>query len=211
MLFEAVVSQSVRCRRAVAAVAVFVVLALGVLTGLVGLSAVQVDAQGLPTNSELTGSCEAHHCIHWQQSLVTSTEVTGYGTTDLAASGSQATGPKGATVPFEQMLVAARLTQAVSAAAVVAQGENESDPQTTPERRVVETSSSTRIDGVVIGLYAIAGVMTVMLAFFVWHTSPRRRLRLSRQRYKVSGSAQDGVRRAEPGNPGYVEAGDDMV
>ena len=34
----------------------------------------------------------------------------------------------------------------------------------------------------VIALWSIAAGMTVMLVLFLWHTSPRRRLRLARRR-----------------------------
>lgn len=56
-----------------------------------------------------------------------------------------------------------------------AQSEVEADP----DRRLVDRESSERIDAVVIALWTIAGVMTVLLGFFLWHTSPRRRLRLA--------------------------------
>ncbi len=69
-----------------------------------------------------------------------------------------------------------------TATTVVAQGGEGSDPLATPERRVVLRTSSEKVDAVVIALYSIAGGMTVMLGVFVWHTSPRRRLRISLQR-----------------------------
>ncbi len=64
---------------------------------------------------------------------------------------------------------------------------NDADTGTTgidegTERRLIQRSSSERIDGVVIALFSIAGALTVMLGFFLWHTSPRRRLRLARER-----------------------------
>lgn len=60
-----------------------------------------------------------------------------------------------------------------------AQSEVEADPDTDPDRRLVDRESSERIDAVVIALWTIAGVMTVLLGLFLWHTSPRRRLRLA--------------------------------
>ena len=65
-----------------------------------------------------------------------------------------------------------------------AQSEVEADPDPGPDRRLVDRESSARIDAVVIALWTIAGVMTVLLGLFLWHTSPRRRLRLA-----VGGSA----------------------
>ena len=55
----------------------------------------------------------------------------------------------------------------------------QSDPDSEPDRRLVDRESSERIDAVVIALWTIAGVMTVLLGLFLWHTSPRRRLRLA--------------------------------
>ena len=64
----------------------------------------------------------------------------------------------------------------------VAQSDEETDLSEGTERRLVERQSSERVDGVVIALFAIAGGMSVILAVFLWHTSPRRRLRLARAR-----------------------------
>lgn len=64
----------------------------------------------------------------------------------------------------------------------VAQSDEDTDLSEGTERRLVERQSSERVDGVVIALFAIAGGMSVMLAAFLWHTSPRRRLRLARAR-----------------------------
>ena len=50
------------------------------------------------------------------------------------------------------------------------------------ERQLIARESSTRVDAVVIALWSIAGAMTLLLALFIWHTSPRRRLRLARSR-----------------------------
>ncbi len=60
-----------------------------------------------------------------------------------------------------------------------AQSEVEADADLGTDRRLVGRESSERIDAVVIALWTIAGVMTVMLGLFLWHTSPRRRLRLA--------------------------------
>ena len=49
-----------------------------------------------------------------------------------------------------------------------------------PERRLVGRDSSESVDAVFFGLMSIAAGLSVMLVIFVWHTSPRRRLRLSR-------------------------------
>ena len=58
----------------------------------------------------------------------------------------------------------------------------QSDDGTEPDRRLVDRESSERIDAVVIALWSIAAGMSVMLVLFLWHTSPRRRLRLARRR-----------------------------
>lgn len=85
-----------------------------------------------------------------------------------------------------------------------AQSEVEGDPDSDPDRRLVDRASSERIDAVVIALWTIAGVMTVLLGFFLWHTSPRRRLRLA-------GGGSDGLSsEAEDGaEPAGEEAGED--
>ena len=57
--------------------------------------------------------------------------------------------------------------------------DDESDPLG-PERRLVGRDSSERVDAVFFALMAIAACLSAMLVIFVWHTSPRRRLRLSR-------------------------------
>ena len=106
----------------------------------------------------------------------------------LAASPvSAADDPDGAVVGAEGSDVA----RVVSSA----QSEVEADPDSDPDRRLVDRESSERIDAVVIALWTIAGVMTVLLGLFLWHTSPRRRLRLAR-----SGSAglSDEAEGAEP-------------
>ena len=63
-----------------------------------------------------------------------------------------------------------------------AQSDTEIDPESDTERRLVDRETSERVDAVVIALWSIAAGMTVMLVVFLWHTSPRRRLRLARRR-----------------------------
>ena len=63
-----------------------------------------------------------------------------------------------------------------------AQSDGGTDPESDGEQRLVGRESSERVDAVVIALWSIAVGMTVMLAVFLWHTSPRRRLRLARRR-----------------------------
>ena len=63
-----------------------------------------------------------------------------------------------------------------------AQSDVEADPQDGTDRRLVGRESSERVDAVVLALWSIAAGMTVMLGIFLWHTSPRRRLRLARRR-----------------------------
>ena len=63
-----------------------------------------------------------------------------------------------------------------------AQSDSEISPESDTEPRLVGRESSERVDGVVIALWSIAAGMTVMLVVFLWHTSPRRRLRLARRR-----------------------------
>ncbi|MCY3649472.1 MAG: hypothetical protein F4Y99_03550 [Acidimicrobiaceae bacterium] len=90
----------------------------------------------------------------------------------LAASPlSAADGPDGAVVGAE----GSDVVRVVSSA----QSEVEADPDSGSDRRLVDRESSERIDAVVIALWTIAGVMTVLLGLFLWHTSPRRRLRLA--------------------------------
>lgn len=60
-----------------------------------------------------------------------------------------------------------------------AQSGDEADTQPGPDRRLVGRESSERVDAVVIALWTIAAVMAVLLGLFLWHTSPRRRLRLA--------------------------------
>ena len=80
-----------------------------------------------------------------------------------------------------------------------AQSDVEADPEADPEggtdRRLVGRESSERVDAIVIALWSIAAGMTVMLGIFVWHTSPRRRLRLARrrstERYEADGEESE--------------------
>ena len=63
-----------------------------------------------------------------------------------------------------------------------AQSDVETDLEDGTDRRLVGRESSERVDAIVIALWSIAAGMTVMLGIFLWHTSPRRRLRLARRR-----------------------------
>ena len=60
-----------------------------------------------------------------------------------------------------------------------AQSDGGTDADSGPDRRLVGRESGERVDAVVIALWTIAGVMAVLLGIFLWHTSPRRRLRLA--------------------------------
>ena len=80
----------------------------------------------------------------------------------------------------------------------------QSDVEADPDRRLVDRESSERIDAVVIALWTIAGAMTVLLGFFLWHTSPRRRLRLA-----GAGSAGLSGEAAGGAEPAGEEAGED--
>ena len=96
-----------------------------------------------------------------------------------------------------------------------AQSEVEADPDSGSDRRLVDRESSVRIDAVVIALWTIAGVMTVLLGLFLWHTSPRRRLRLAGGGSAGwSGEAEGGAEPAgaEPGEdaPGKDSPGGDF-
>ncbi|MCY4663564.1 MAG: hypothetical protein OXC00_02735 [Acidimicrobiaceae bacterium] len=81
-----------------------------------------------------------------------------------------------------------------------AQSEVDADPDSGSDRRLVDRESSERVDAVVIALWTIAGAMTVMLGLFLWHTSPRRRLRLAASHSEeLSEEAEGGVEPAEDG------------
>ena len=85
-----------------------------------------------------------------------------------------------------------------------AQSEVDADPDSGSDRRLVDRESSERVDAVVIALWTIAGAMTVMLGIFLWHTSPRRRLRLAASHSAaLSEEAEGGAEPAED------EAGED--
>ena len=116
----------------------------------------------------------------------------------LAASpASAADGPDGGVVGAE----GADVLRVVGSA----QSEVDADPEADPDRRLVDRESSERVDAVVIALWTIAGVMTVLLGFFLWHTSPRRRLRLAASHpLEPSGEAEGG---AEPAEDAVGEAG----
>ncbi len=90
-----------------------------------------------------------------------------------------------------------------------AQSDTETDPESETEPRLVGRESSERVDGVVIALWSIAAGMTVMLAVFLWHTSPRRRLRLARRRstqlYDGEADQAEGAAGAEPAAEGATE------
>ena len=82
----------------------------------------------------------------------------------------------------------------------------QSELDTDPDRRLVDRESSERVDAVVIALWTIAVVMTVLLAIFLWHTSPRRRMRLAGNgSAELSGEADGDSESAEDG----YEAGED--
>ena len=86
-----------------------------------------------------------------------------------------------------------------------AQSELDTDTDSDPDRRLVDRESSERVDAVVIALWTIAVAMTVLLAIFLWHTSPRRRMRLagngsaelSEEADGDSESAEDGSEESE--------------
>lgn len=63
-----------------------------------------------------------------------------------------------------------------------AQSDIDPSPESDTEPRLVARETSERVDAVVIALWSIAAAMSVMLVLFLWHTSPRRRLRLARRR-----------------------------
>ncbi len=93
-----------------------------------------------------------------------------------------------------------------------AQSELDADADSGSDRRLVDRASSERIDAVVIALWAIAAVMTVLMGVFLWHTSPRRRLRLAGDgSARLSGEAEvdpepaGGESREARGDPGSAE------
>ena len=114
-------------------------------------------------------------------------------------------GPASATGEGEApMVVSAEVSSSLGVVST-AQSDTEISPDSDTEPRLVGRESSERVDGVVIALWSIAAGMTVMLVLFLWHTSPRRRLRLARRR---STQLYDGeADRAEDG-PGAGSEGD---
>ena len=93
-----------------------------------------------------------------------------------------------------------------------AQSDVEADPEDGTDRRLVGRESSERVDAVVIALWSIAAGMTVMLGIFLWHTSPRRRLRLARrrttERYEPEGEEpEEGSAEEGPAEEGSAEEG----
>lgn len=92
-----------------------------------------------------------------------------------------------------------------------AQSDTETNPESETERRLVGRESSERVDGVVIALWSIAAGMTVMLVVFLWHTSPRRRLRLARRRSTqlYDGEADQAEDAAGAGPAADAEAAED--
>lgn len=94
-----------------------------------------------------------------------------------------------------------------------AQSDTEIDPESDTQRRLVGRESSERVDGVVIALWSIAAGMTVMLVVFLWHTSPRRRLRLARRRSTqlYDGEADRAEGAADAGSGDDAEAVDDAA
>ena len=94
-----------------------------------------------------------------------------------------------------------------------AQSDTEISPESDNERRLVGRESSERVDGVVIALWSIAAGMTVMLVLFLWHTSPRRRLRLARRRSTqlYDGEAEQAAGAAEAASAGDTEVVDDAA
>ena len=91
-------------------------------------------------------------------------------------------GPVSATGEGEAPIVVSTEVSGSLGVVSTAQSDTEISPESDTERRLVGRESSERVDGVVIALWSIAAGMTVMLVVFLWHTSPRRRLRLARRR-----------------------------
>ena len=74
----------------------------------------------------------------------------------------------------------------------MAQADGDADPEAEADLRLIRRESSQRVDAAVIALWSIAGIMTVLLGVYVWHTSPRRRLRLARRRMTpIYGESQE--------------------
>ena len=109
--------------------------------------------------------------------------------------------------PEAPLVVSAEVSGSLGAVGT-AQSDTEVDPEPGTERRLVGRESSERVDGVVIALWSIAAGMTVMLVLFLWHTSPRRRLRLARRR---STQLYDGEADLAEAAAGAAPAGDAEV
>ena len=88
-----------------------------------------------------------------------------------------------------------------------AQSDVEADPEDGTDRRLVGRESSERVDAVVIALWSIAAGMTVMLGIFLWHTSPRRRLRLARRRSTERYEPDEDESEGGPAEEGPAEEG----
>lgn len=110
------------------------------------------------------------------------------------------------------MVVSAEVSSSLGAVST-AQSDTEISPESDTERRLVGRESSERVDGVVVALWSIAAGMTVMLVLFLWHTSPRRRLRLARRRSTqlYDGEADRDEDGAGPGSAGDAEMVDDAA
>ncbi|MCE2511046.1 MAG: hypothetical protein J4F50_00540 [Acidimicrobiia bacterium] len=78
-----------------------------------------------------------------------------------------------------------------------AQSDGGTDTEPGTDRRLVGRESGERVDAVVIALWTIAGVMTVLLGIFLWHTSPRRRLRLAGASAELFDAAEGGAESSE--------------
>ncbi len=120
-------------------------------------------------------------------------------------------GPASATGEGEApMVVSAEVSSSLGVVST-AQSDTEISPESDTEPRLVNRESSERVDGVVIALWSIAAGMTVMLVLFLWHTSPRRRLRLARRRSTqlYDGEADRAEAAAEAGSAEDAEVGED--
>ncbi len=89
-----------------------------------------------------------------------------------------AAGPASAAGSGDEMVISVGQSASLDVVST-AQSDGETDTEPGTDLRMVERESGERVDAVVIALWTIAGVMTVLLGFFLWHTSPRRRLRLA--------------------------------
>ena len=89
-----------------------------------------------------------------------------------------------------------------------AQSDGGTDADSGPDRRLVGRESGERVDAVVIALWTIAGVMTVLLGIFLWHTSPRRRLRLAGPSAELFDGAEGSVGPSEDASSEGVAAED---